>query len=138
MAYSNYLIKVGNTSSPTVEIPKSCIKYDSYQATYETLDLDSYRDGNGLLHRNALSHRCAKVEFETPYMRYGQMVDLMTTIRNAYDNAQEQSLYISAYIPELDDYVVQRVYLVNTTFKIAQNSPNGIIYQPTRICFIAY
>ena len=139
MAYSNYLIKVGSASSTaTTLIPNKYFKYDTYNATYETLDLDSYRDGNGLLHRNALEHRCAKVEWETPYIEKVDMDALMSIIRGAYDNAQEQSLYANIYIPEIDDYLTQRVYLVNTSFKIAQNSPTGIIYQPTRICFIAY
>lgn len=133
MAYDGYLLKINN-----IEIPPKFIKYDSYQNTYETLDLDSYRDANGVLHRNALAHRCGKVEFETPYLYKNQMEDLMYLIRSNFISQQEQDANITAYISEIDNYVTQRMYLVNTTFKIAQNSPNGFIYSPTRICFIAY
>ena len=136
--YNGYLIKIGSTPTPNVEIPFKFMKYDSFQTTYETLDLDSYRDANGVLHRNALAHRCAKVEFETPIMYKHQMDELMALIRSNYENAQEQSLYVKVYLQEIDDYVTQKCYLVNTTFKFEQNSPVGFIYQPTRICFIAY
>lgn len=139
MAFQDYLIKVGSTASTaSTVIPYKYFKYDSYQATYETIDLDSYRDGDGVLQRNALAHRASKVEWETPYIYKTDMDNLMSIIRGAYASSQEQSLYASMYIPEIDDYVTQKVYLVNTTFKVAQNSPLGIIYEPTRICFIAY
>lgn len=133
MAFQGYHIRVGNTV-----IPEKYIKYDSLQTTYETLDLDSYRDANGNLHRNALSHRSVKVEFETPYLYHRDMQNLMSIIRNNYVSAKEQSVNLSVYIDELDDYVEQKCYLVNTTWKKAQNSPLGYIYQPTRIAFIGY
>lgn len=127
------LIKVGNEI-----IPFRFMKYDSIQCTYETLDLDSYRNGDGDLIRNALANRKIKVEFETPYMYKADKDALMALISRNYVSAQEQSVMLTAYIDEIDDYVTQKAYLVNTTFKKAQNSPNGMIYAPTRICFIGY
>lgn len=133
MAFQNYHLAVGG-----VTIPEKYIKYDSLQTTYETVDLDSYRDANGNLHRNALSGRKLKVEFETPYLFHSDMVALMTLISDNYISATEQSVSLTAYVDEIDDYVTQTCYLVNTTFKKAQNSPLGYIYQPTRIVFIGY
>lgn len=133
MAFQGYHIKVGNDV-----IPEKYIKFDSLQTTYETLDLDSYRDANGTLHRNALSGRKIKVEFNTPYMYHKDMQALMGIIRNNYLSAREQSVMCSVYVDEIDDYVSQKCYLVNTTFKKAQNSPLGYIYEPTRIAFIGY
>lgn len=133
MAFSGYLIKVG-----TYTIPSSAIKYDSWSSIYETQDYDSYRDENGLLHRNALASRKMKVEFNTPYMYKQDFDSLMAGIRGQFISSVEQSANVTAYIDELGDYVTQKCYLVNVNPKVAQNSPNGHIYQPTRICFIAY
>lgn len=133
MAFNNYLIKVGNYT-----IPNKCIKYDSWSSTYETLDYDSYRDENGDLHRNALANRKMKVEFSTPYMFKSDFDSLMSGIRGQFISSTEQSANVTAYIDEMGDYVTQKCYLVNVNPKVAQNSPTGIIYQPTRICFIAY
>lgn len=133
MAFSNFLIEVG-----TYVIPDKYIKYDSWQSTYETVDFDSYRDANGYLHRNALADRKIKVEFETPYLYKHDWDALMAAIRGQYVSATEQSANITAYIDEIGDYVTQKCYLVNVNPKVAQNSPLGIIYQPTRICWIGY
>lgn len=133
MAYSNFLIEVG-----TYVIPNKFIKADSWQSTYETVDFDSYRDANAYLHRNALADRKIKVEFETPYMYKKDFDTLMMNIRNQYVSAVEQSANITAYVDEIGDYVTQKCYLVNVNPKVAQNSPLGIIYQPTRIAWIGY
>ena len=133
MAYSNFLIEVG-----TYVIPNKFIKADSWQSTYETVDFDSYRDANAYLHRNALADRKIKVEFETPYMYKKDFDTLMFNIRNQYVSAVEQSANITAYVDEIGDYVTQKCYLVNVNPKVAQNSPLGIIYQPTRIAWIGY
>ena len=133
MAFANYLIQVGN-----YQIPNKFIKYDSWQSTYETQDFDSYRDANGDLHRNALASRKMKVEFNTPYMYKSDFDTLMSGIRGQFLSSVEQSANVTAYIDELGDYVTQKCYLVNVNPKVAQNSPYGIIYQPCRICFIAY
>lgn len=133
MAFNDYLIQVGS-----YQIPNKFIKYDSWSSTYETQDYDSYRDENGLLHRNALADRKMKVEFNTPYIYKSDFDTLMAGIRGQFITAKEQDANVTAYIDEIADYVTQRCYLVNVNPKVAQNSPNGIIYQPTRICFIAY
>ena len=133
MAFSNYLVKIG-----TYTIPNKYIKFDSWRSIYETLDWDSYRDMAGTLHRNALSSRKIKVEFTTPYMYKSDWDALMTAIRGQFTDSTEQKGSVTAYIDELGDYVTQDAYLVNVNPKVAQNSPFGIIYQPTRICFIGY
>ena len=133
MAFNNYLVKVG-----TYTIPNKFIKFDSWSSTYETLDFDSYRDANGDLHRNALPSRKMKVEWNTPYLYKSDFDTLMTNIKNQFLSSTEQSANVTAYVDEIGDYVTQKCYLVNVNAKIAQNSPAGHIYQPTRICFIAY
>lgn len=133
MAFSDYLVKIGNYT-----IPNNYIKFDSWSSVYETLDWDSYRDMSGKLHRNALTERKIKVEFTTPNMYKRDFDALMAGIREQFTDSTEQKGSVTAYIDELGDYVTQDAYLVNVNPKVAQNSPFGIIYQPTRICFIGY
>ena len=131
MAHAGYQLKVG-----TYEVPNKYIKFDTWQSCYETLDFDSYRDSNGLLHRNAVSRKL-KVEFETPIMYKSDFDAFMTSLRGQLTGT-EQYAEVKAYIDEIGDYVTQKCYLVNMKPKIQQNSPLGIIYQPCRIAFIAY
>ena len=79
MAYNGFLIKVGDYTIPT----NKYIKANSYSALYSTSDLDSYRDANGVLHRQALDHKLLKIEFETPAMLTNdEMSALMANIQS--------------------------------------------------------
>ena len=59
MGYNGYLVRVGEYT-----IPLGMIKANSYKITKNSQDLDSYRDANGVLHRNALDRKPDKIEFE--------------------------------------------------------------------------
>ena len=61
MAYSGFLIKVGNYT-----VPFRYIEAKKYKCGIKGQDLDSYRDANGILHREALSNVSIKTEWETP------------------------------------------------------------------------
>lgn len=80
MAYGGYLVKVGN-----YVIPMTFIKADSYKISHKIQDLDSYRDANGLLHRNALSHVPDKLEFEcVPMLTNTEMNAVVSAIRGQF------------------------------------------------------
>lgn len=133
MSYNGFLLRVGNN-----EIPLKYFSLDSYKILRSTSDFDSYRDANGVLHRNALSHKVMKIEFSTPYM-YGDDLDvLMNLIRSQYINQDEKKVIITAYDKESNSYVSATCYVPDITFQIAQNSPRGLLYAPTRIAFIEY
>lgn len=132
MAFQGYYIKLGNDT-----LSYEFMKHDSYQGTLNTLDVDSYRNANGDLVKNTVTQKL-KVEFETPYLYMPKKTELMSFIRSHYINALDRSLYITAYVDELDDYRTCKVYLVDPPFKIQQNSKSGIIYQPTRIAFVEF
>ena len=51
MAYSGFLIKVGNYT-----VPFRYIEAKKYKCGIKGQDLNSYRDANGVLHREALSN----------------------------------------------------------------------------------
>ena len=135
MAYSGYLIKVGNYTIPTNKF----IKADSYSALYSTTDFDSYRDANGVLHREALPHKLLKIEFETPAMLTNvEMGTLLANIRSNYTNATEKRCNVTAYVPELDDYVTADCYIPDINFSIYGNYGGVIHYNSIRFAFVQY
>lgn len=133
MAYTEgFLLKVGNDI-----IPLKYMKFDSFKCTLNSLDLDSYRNANGELVRNAIAKKI-KVDFQTPHLYMSEKNALMALINNNYTNVLERKAYIKAYCDELDEYVEGYAYLVDPDFEKQQNSSNGFIYKPTRICFVQY
>lgn len=134
MAFNGYLLKVGN-----YEVPKKFINTDTYTASRVVQDLDSYRDGNGILHRTTLSHVPNKVEFETPPMLTNTgFAELMSNIRSNYTVEAERKASVTMYVPETDSYVTQDMYMPDITPQIFNILNNEILYRPIRLAFIGY
>lgn len=141
MAYAGYLIKVksSETDSTPYEIPLSFIKSESYQAEHLIQDLDSYRDANGVLHRNALAHVPDKAEFEcVPLLTATEMNTVVSAIRAKYSVAAERKLWVTMYVPELNDYVTQEMYMPDPQFTIYYADATNIQYNSVRFAFIGY
>ena len=136
MSYGGYLLKVG---SYTIDGTKY-INYASYKATKNIQDLDSYRDASGVLHRTALSHAPIKIEFETREgLTNDELGTFMSNIRSNYTNAAERCASVTAFIPELNDYVTQDCYMPDPQFTIRKIDTNNVVtYEKTRIAFIGY
>lgn len=137
MAYAGYLIKVGNYT-----IPLSLIRAETYIPFKSVTDLDSYVDGNGELHRNALEHIANKVEFETvPMLTDRQFASLMS---NLYANMitdqdkLERKASVTCYIPEIDDYVTQDMYMPDIKPTLYYADATKILYNQVRLAFIGY
>lgn len=152
MAYNGYLIKI-NGSSGDYELgvtkkdskgritfdTKKFIKADSYSVTLSGQDLDSYRDADGLLHRNALAHTCIKVEFETaPMLTNKEVAELMSNIRSRMSDQVEKKVSVTAYLPETDSYVTADCYIPDIQFPIYGTYGNVIHYDAIRLAFIQY
>lgn len=134
MAYEGYLIKIGN-----YQFPLNYIKADTYSPHRTVQDLDSYRDANGALHRNALSHVPNKVEFETiPMLSNSNFAEIMNAIRRNYTNELERKASVTLYIPETDSYVTQDMYMPDIVPKIYEASNGKILYNSIRFAFIGY
>lgn len=136
MAYQGYLLKVGNYTIPT-----NIIGLDSYTVTLNSQDLDSSRDTDGVLGRNALPTKVIKVDFETKdQMTNKSFGVVMQNIRNQMTDRKEQKVTLTAYVPYLDDYVTDSAYLVDPAFQIyrVDNTTRTIYYRPIRMAFIGY
>lgn len=135
MAFSGYLVKVGSYT-----IPLKYMRYESYQITYYTQDLDSYRDSNGVLCRNVLQHKIGKLEFNTPIMNNTDFSTLMSSLKAQMSDPTEKKASVTFYVPEDDAYVTQNMYIPDVVTKIrnVDEGSNTISYQETRIAFIGY
>lgn len=137
MAFAGYLLRVGS-----YEIDGTFyINYDKYNVTRQIQDLDSYRDANGVLNRNALDHAPIKVEFETrENLTNADVATFFGAIRSNFTIPKERKAMVTAYVPELDDYVTQEMYMPDPQFKIKKIEPvtNVIKYESIRVAFIGY
>ena len=135
MAYAGYLVKVG-----TYTIPLSFIKAESYKVTHLIQDLDSYRDADGILHRNALSHVPDKCEFEcVPMLTNTEISTVVNAIRGQFTNAAERKANVTIYIPETDSYVTnEAMYMPDPEYSIYYADSSIIQYNSVRFAFIGY
>lgn len=134
MAYSGYLLKVGEYT-----FPLQTILYGTYKAAPKVQDWDSYRDANGVLHRNVIDHVPIKVEFEVRRMTNTVYESIMDNIRAAYTKPKERKTTITAFIPELNEYVTQAVYLVEPEITILrQVDSSTLVYDKMRFAFVGY
>lgn len=134
MAYSGYLFKIGEYT-----FPLSLIKADTYSPYKSVTDLDSFVDGDGVLHRNALDHFGYKTEFETvPMMTNQTFGELMRNIYAQFTNTTERKAICTVYVPELDNYVSCDMYMADIKPQIYYADEQQIQYDAVRFAFISY
>ena len=134
MAYQGYLIKVGN-----YEIPLSMMRAETYKVSKKVLDLDSYRDANGELHREALSHFSAVITFNIPPLKTNKEISaFLGNIQANYTVPQERKAVVEFYMPETDNYVTLNMYMPDIEFTMYMATETVIKYNETPIEFIGY
>jgi len=135
MAYDGYILKIGN-----YEFPKQWIEAESFKVVKGIQDLDSYRDANGVLHRNALSHQIYKVEFQVrENIKASEYNAIMSEISSRYIKPAERKLQIDAYIPESGNYTgMIDVYMPDPEVTIKRIEGSDLIYKTVRFAFIGY
>lgn len=133
MAYGGYLIRVNNSYT----IPMDMIVASSYKVTYSVLDEDAYRDGNGVLHRNAI-RKVPTVEFKIATPKDNVIESVFASIASNYINAMEKKVNLSIYIPEVNDYYSGSFYLPDTPFTISKIDNGHVYYEDVAIKFIGY
>lgn len=140
MAYAGYLVAVSQTAqSSQYFIPLTFIKADTYKISKKIQDLDSYRDANGILHRNALPHVPYKLEFEcVPMLTNTEMTAVLTNITSRFSIAAERKIYVAAYVPEDDTYITQDMYMPDPDFQMYYADNGKILYDAVRFAFIGY
>ena len=131
MAFQGYLLKVGNYT-----IPLQFMKLESYKsAPDQRQDLDSYRDADGVLHRNVLPHTATKIEFETPYLFMYQLQEIIQNIKANYISNLARDCNLTYYDEETNSYKTGHFYMPGT---MEYTMYNKQIYAPCRFAFIEY
>ena len=132
MAYSGFLLKIGEWV-----FPESLMAANSYSPYVNMQDVDPWTDENGELHRNPIDLKALKVEFETKNMLTStQFAEIMQNIRANYVSEKGRSCFITAYIPEYDDYVTQYGYLADFQPQIYTTGGGIVKYNSIRFAFI--
>ena len=132
MAYSGFLLKIGNYT-----FPEDKIALNTYKPYVNMQDVDPWTDENGELHRNPIELKALKVEFETKNMLTStEFAEIMRNIRANYVSEKGRSGFITAYIPEYDDYVTQYGYLADFQPQIYTTGGGVVKYNSIRLAFI--
>lgn len=134
MAYNGYLIKIGTNST----FFNKYIKASSYKVTRNTLDIDSYRDANGVLHRNAMEHFSYTITFDVKPLNNRRMQEFMSAIRSNFISVVEKKVNIEFYLPELDRYDNSDFYMPDIDFQINHIEGNEIMFDELAIKFVGY
>lgn len=134
MSFNGYLIKIGDYDT----FFNSYIVAASYKTAKKVLDLDSYRDANGVLHRNALSHLSYTIEFDLKPLNDTRLETFMSAIRDNFTVPIERKLSVTFYVPEDNTYVTQDCYMPDIDYTINHLEGDMIKYDSVSIKFIGY
>lgn len=133
MAFQGYLIKVGN-----YKFPLNYIVHSTYVVKKNIQDFDSYRDANGVLHRNALDHYAITVSFDIKPNRTNiEINEIMSNIKANFTIPKERRADVTVYLPEEDEYITQPMYMPDIEFTIKEIS-DIIKYDTIKFEFIGY
>lgn len=126
--YAGYNLKLDG-----VIFPNSLIQFESYKCTpNQIMDLDPYRDGDGVLHRNILPHTATKIEFNTPYLHSYTLDKVREFIKKKDDVSVEY------WSDDIGEYKTGIFYIPDIVFEqVNVNEAKGVIlYKPIRLAFI--
>lgn len=130
MAYEGYKIKFGNNV-----FPEAWIKAGSYTAApNQRMDLDSYRDANGVLHRTVLGHTATKIEWAVPHLPRQAKSNLMSFLLSNMTDIPSRTFTVTYYDDESDGYKTGTFYMPDIAF-----TEYGMEhYEPIRLALIEY
>ena len=135
MGYNGYLIKIG-----TFTFPLKYIEYGTYKVKVNGQDIDSFRNANGILTRNALEHMPLSISFDILDGLDNETFekDIMKPMRDRYENSNEKDVTMEVFVPEINGYITQKVYKVDTEFTIDDIEENLVYYDTVSFEFVRY
>lgn len=132
MGFDGWILKING-----VVFPNRLIAYESYKCTpNQIMDLDPYRDGDGVLHRNALPHTATSMEFSTPPIRLSDVEKLNQYIQHG----QRVKCEIEYWNPNTSQYVSGTFYIADVPYEIVNvdEEKKDILYKPIKITVTEY
>ena len=105
-------------------------------------DIDSYRNGNGVLKRTVLDHAVTKFEWNTPYLTYEDKCKLIQQIRNGYKYGvglyKARRIRVRYYNDWEDDYEEGTFYMPDVQFQPGSVYRGKLLYLPIRLAGVEY
>lgn len=132
MAFEGWLLKINGET-----FPNELIALESYKCTPDQImDLDPYRDGDGLLHRNALPHTATSMEFSTTHLRLRDTERLNTF----FPHGNRVKCEIEYWNPNTSSYKTGAFYISDMPYEIVNvnEKKKDILYKPIKITVTEY
>lgn len=116
------------------------IELDSYKITPNArLDMDSFTDANGVLHRGALEHTKSKVEFSLLELSQSEMQEVMEGLTSNYIDYKQRDATCTYFDPENNGTKTGHFYLdSNLQLTIKEIRDGEFIYNKTTLKFVEY
>lgn len=134
MAYEGYLIKVG-----TYTVPFNYILTSTFKCGIKGQDLDSTRNANGILKRDALENEVIQAEWDVPpSITEEELRPLMSNIQSQYSNKMEKKASVTVWMPEIGQYVTMDCYIPDIEYTIQFADEKEIKYESFHPKFIGY
>ena len=132
MAFTGQLITIGSYN-----VPLNVMIAQSYSVTYSVLDLDSYRDANGVLHRNAI-RKVPQVSVTLEPRDSSTIATIFQNIASQFTSSAERKVTATVFIPETNGYYTGDFYLPDIQFTIDYIKNNTVYYEPVTLELIGY
>lgn len=116
------------------------IKAETFKITPNARqDLDSYRDTEGVLQRNALAHTATIVEFDTVPMWDSKFSSMMSAITSSYSNVNERD-GTATYFDEENQTTKTGHFYLDSNFQVSvmQQWGNRTLYDSCHFKFVEY
>lgn len=132
MAFEGWLLKINGTVFPTRLIAAESLKITPDQI----MDLDPYRDADGVLHRTALPHTATSIEFTTTalYLKDAEILNSFLP----HDNRVK--CQVEYWNPNTSSYDSGAFYIADVPYEfyMVDEEKNEILYKPIKVTFTEY
>lgn len=141
--YNGYLVKIKGIEGSELHywdytIPNSAIIWESYKATYSTLDGDSKRNSAGRLKRKTYKHRVAHCSFTFKSMTNTEFFNIWELIKARFVKQRQKKVKASIWVPEINAYVEDYFYIPDIEFTVRKVEDSIVKYTETEIELIGY
>ena len=136
MSFNGVLLYLNGNAFPLRYVYK-----ESYKITPQArLDLDPFRNTEGWLMRNVLSHTASKISFQTKPMWNNDHAAMWSFIRGSYENEHERKVFITYYCPDTDGYATGHFYIPDFTpqMDLVDVARQKILFLSYELQFIEY
>lgn len=106
MAFNGYFVKIKEVweGQGDYVFPNEYIEFDTPVPLNGVLNMDAYRDEEGVLHQNVLQHRVPKIEFQLRPMTNHEFDTIMGNIQARYVNSDERKVVAQVFLTEFGGY----------------------------------